>query len=181
MPISRLLRDRIEADAKAPHYWYVPKGQAVNTENWPRIADHLDALSAFQAIPWDEAQPKFAKALLRKGLIEPYKNPGQGFSAVARMQFPVWRLLGLAWINAQSGPEMTEVGRLFVQARGRAKRRDLLAMQLHRYQFYNPSLPAYFGAFRTFPILALYRLLAQAEWTLTWDEFALFGTRIRSF
>ena len=181
MAISRPLRHRVETDSKASDYWYVPKGQTVNSENWPRIADHLRILSGFQTVPWSDAQPNFAKALRDKGLIDPYKSHKKGFSAVPRMQFPVWRLLGLAWINTQNEPEITEVGRLFVDAKSEDHRRTLLTMQLHRYQFYNPSLPEYFAKFQTFPILTLYRLLAQVDWKITWGEFRLFGTRIRSF
>ncbi len=181
MAISRLIRHRVETDAKAPDYWYVPKGQAVNSENWHRIADHLQILSEFQTVPWSGAQPKFARALLNKGLIDPYKDHEESFSAVARMQFPVWSLLGLAWINTKNEPEITEVGSLFVGVKSASTRLHLLTMQLHRYQFYNPSLPEYFAKFQTFPILALYRLLTQVDWKITWDEFRLFGTRMRSF
>jgi hypothetical protein len=100
MGISRLLRKRIESDAKAADYWYVPKGQTVSADNWDRIAEHLRILAKFQTVPWQEAQPRYAKELLKRKLIEPYKHHGEGFSAVARMQLPVWRLLGLAQHSA---------------------------------------------------------------------------------
>ncbi len=181
MAISRRLAHRVEIDAKAPDFWYVPKGQAVNCANWSRIADHLRVLSKFQSVPWHAAQPRFARELFRRRLIKPYKGHRKGFSPVARMQFPVWRLLGLAWINTNNVPEVTEVGRLFMKARSQQKKQELLTMQLHRYQFYNPSLARHFSAFRTFPVLALYRLMSQVGWKITWDEFRLFGTRIRNF
>jgi hypothetical protein len=181
MGISRALRSRIERDAKAPEYWYVPKGQAVNVENWDRIAEHLRVLSEFHTTPWEEAQPRYAELLLKRNLIEPYKNQEQSFSAVARMQFPVWRLLGLAWVNTSRVPEVTEIGRRFIEAGSTDERRELLEMQLHRYQFYNPSIARHFADFRTFPVVALYRLLSHVDWKLNWDEFLLFGTRIRSF
>ena len=181
MAISRALSYRIERDAKASDYWYVPKGQAVNQENWPRIADHLRELKKFQSVPWRVAQPRFAQALLKRKLIAPYRKHGSGFSAVARMQFPVWRLLGLAWVNAANVPEITEIGKLFVAAKSQKDRQRLLTMQLHRHQFYNPSIASHFGGFKTFPVLTLYRLLSQSDWRLDWEEFKLFGTRLRSF
>jgi endonuclease NucS-like protein len=181
MGISRALRSRIERDAKAPDYWYVPHGQAVNAENWERIAEHLRVLPKFQTVPWEEAQPQYAKLLLKRNLIEPYKDHRDSFSAVARMQFPVWRLLGLAWVNASRVPEVTDVGHRFIDAKSTDRRRELLEMQLHRYQFYNPSIAPHFTDFRTFPVLSLYRLLSHADWKLDWDEFLLFGTRTRTF
>jgi hypothetical protein len=181
MAISRALRKRIESDAKASDYWYVPKGQTVSADNWERIAEHLRVLAEFQSVPWEEAQPLYAKDLVERQLIEPYKNHEEGFSAVARMQLPVWRLLGLAWLNAQRVPEVTDIGKRFIEARSVSERRELLAMQLHRYQFANPSNPPHFAHFRTFPVLALYRLLQHVDWRLGEDEFLLFGSRIRSF
>jgi len=184
LAIPPALALRVQTDAAAPDYWYIPKGQAVSTDNWPRIADQLAVLSNFQTVPWAEAQPKFAAELLARGLIEPLREHESGFSAVARMQFPVWRLLGLAWINKRGQrrePEITDVGRCFVELKTEAERRQLLTMQLHRYQFFNPSSAAHFSTFRTFPLIALYRLLSQTDWHLDWDEFKLFGTRIRDF
>ena len=180
MAISRILRSRIETDAKAPDYWYVPHGQSIRAENWDRIADHLKVLAEFQTVPWEEAQQFYVKRLLKQKLIEPYKNYAKGFSAVGRMQFPVWRLLGLAWVN-KGAPEITDVGRRFVESKSKDRRQALLEMQLHRYQFYNPSVGRHFINFRTFPILGLYRLLSGTDWQLTWEEFLLFGTRIRTF
>ena len=181
MAISKLLRNRIEHDAKAPDFWSVPKGQAVHPENWERIAAQLQVLTEFETVPWSRAQAKFAKALLDRDLIDPYQDHKRGFSAVARMQFPVWRLLGLAWINTKKEPEITEIGRQFVGAKSMSLRQRILASQLHRYQFYNPTLPHYFDSFRTFPVLALYRLLSHVDWHIDRDELTLFGTRIRSF
>jgi hypothetical protein len=181
MGISRSLRKRIETDAKASDYWYVPKGQTVSADNWDRIAEHLRVLAKFQTMPWEDAQRRYARELLRRKLIEPYKVHKTGFSPVARMQLPVWRLLGLAWLNTSHIPEITEVGREFVAARSTKQRRELLTMQLHRYQFANPSNPPHFANFRTFPVLALYRLLQHVDWWLSTVEFLLFGTRIRTF
>lgn len=97
------------------------------------------------------------------------------------MQFPVWRTLGLAWINQDGEPEVTEVGHAFVDAREASRRRELLARQLHRYQFHNPCFLRRFEAFRSFPVLALYRLLEQTEYRLDRTEMVLLGTRVRSF
>jgi hypothetical protein len=163
MGISRSLRKRIETDAKASDYWYVPKGQTVSADNWDRIAEHLRVLAKFQTMPWENAQRRYARELLRRKLIEPYKVHKTGFSPVARMQLPVWRLLGLAWLNTSHIPEITEVGREFVAARSTKQRRELLTMQLHRYQFANPSNPPHFANFRTFPVIALYRLLQHVD------------------
>jgi hypothetical protein len=178
--VSREIRDRIRSDAEAADYWYVPKGQAAGPENWPRIAKHLRVLSRYESVPWSIAQSRFARELRRRRLIDPYKSHGQSVSAVARMQFPVWRVLGFAWITAKGVPEVTEVGRRFMMARTEGERRRLVTMQLHRYQFYNPSLPRHFEGFRTFPVLALYRVLEQADLKMSWDEFLLwareFGT-----
>lgn len=181
MAASRALRRRIQTDAQSPDFWYVPKGQAVHPSNWPRIAEHLKVLADFQTVPWAEAQKDYARELRLRELIEPYKDHKDGFSAVARMQFPIWRLLGLAWINDDNAPEITEVGRRFVDSKSEADRRELLTMQLYRYQFCNPSVAPHFQGFRTFPLLALYRLLLNVEWTLSLQELRLFGSRIRSF
>jgi len=178
MPSSLALRRRIEQDAKSPDYWYVPKGEAVYSRNWGMIAKRLKVLHEVEAMPWREAQARLERELRRRKLIEPYL---EGFSAVARMQFPVWRLLGLAWINTNNEPETTAVGREFIEA-SNDRRRDLLLMQLHRFQFSNPSLGgSHFARFRAFPVLALYRLLSQTGWKLSETELKLFGTRIRSF
>jgi hypothetical protein len=147
MGISRSLRKRIESDAKASDYWYVPKAQTISAENWGRIAQHLRILAQFHTVPWEEAQPRYAQELLRRKLIVPYKDHKAGFSAVARMQLPVWRLLGLAWLNSQRVPEITDVGRRFITATTKEHRRELLTMQLHRYQFFNPSNPQHFASF----------------------------------
>lgn len=180
MAISRALRARIESDAKSADYWYVPHGQAISVENFERIAEHLRVLATFQTVPWDEAQPLYARELLKRNLIAPYKTTGK-FSAVARMQFPVWGLLGLAWVNTDGAPEVTELGKKFVATRPNKERQDLLEIQLSRYQFHNPSLSRHFRPFRTFPVIGLYRLLSHCNWRLSWDEFLLFGTRSRSF
>lgn len=181
MAASRALRRRIQRDAQSPDFWYVPKGQAVLPSNWPRIAEHLKVLAEFRAVPWAEAQQDYARELRLRELIEPYKDHKDGFSAVARMQFPIWRLLGLAWINDENEPEITAVGQRFVDLKSETDRRELLTMQLHRYQFSNPSVASHFQGFRTFPFLALYRLLFNVEWSLSLQELRLFGSRIRSF
>jgi hypothetical protein len=180
MGASRALRTRVEADARASDYWYVPKGKAASADNWPLIADFLRVLSKFRTVPWEEAQAKYVRALLGQKLIDPYKTYKEGFSAVGRMQLPVWRLLGLAWVNTANVPEVTEVGDLFIKSR-KQQRRELLTMQLHRYQFWNPSAARHFSDFKTFPVLAFYRLLQYTDFHLSWEEFTLFGTRIRSF
>jgi hypothetical protein len=181
MTISKALKKRIETDAQSPAFWYVPKGKSVASDNWPLMANFLRELEKFRKKPWDEAQALFAHALQRKRFIDPYhKDSASSFSAVARMQLPVWRLLGLAWINCDNIPEVTEVGRAFIAA-DQSGRRDLLTTQLHRFQFANPTHAPHFREFKTFPVLALYRLLQNADWHLDWQEFALFGTRIRSF
>lgn len=60
-------------------------------------------------------------------------------------------------------------------------RRQLLATQLHRYQFWNPSNDKHFKAFKIFPVIGLYRLLSECGYHLSIEEFALFGSRARSF
>ena len=181
MAVSRLLVARIRSDAESPDYWYVPKGKNVDSKNWQLIADQLRTLDEFRTVPWADAQALYVKTLLNRKLIEPYKDHKKGFSAIARMQLPVWRLLGLAWVNHKGVPEVTEVGKLFIAAKNDTARRSILILQLHRYQFWNPSSDLHFRAFKTFPVLVLYRLLLQTDWRLDWREFYLFGTRTRSF
>lgn len=180
MTISRALSTRLQKDAQAPSFWYVPKGKTVSEDNWELIAKHLRVLNEFRKTPWDEAQPKFVERLQQENLIDPYKEVQKGFSAVGRMQLPVWRLLGLAWVNEQNIPEVTQIGDRFVKANN-PKRRKILTMQLHRYQFSNPTTQKHFSDFATFPVLGLYRLLNECSGKLSWDEFRLFGTRVRSF
>ncbi len=118
--------------------------------------------------------------LQKKRLIDPYKKHGEQFSAIGRMQFPVWRLLGLAWINQNGVPEVTDVGRAFVKAQAKS-RKTLLSMQVHRYQFWNPTNAVHFKEFRTLPILSLYNLLLSINWHITREEFVLLGSRVKSF
>jgi len=94
MPISRSLSSRIESGARAPDFWYVPKGSTVNIGNWDLISARLQVLQGFQSVPWNEAQPLFRKELLKRKLIKPYKEEERESSAVARMQLPVWRRHG---------------------------------------------------------------------------------------
>ena len=181
MAASRALIARIQSDAASPDYWYVPKGKSIDSKNWPLIADHLRILDKFRTVPWSQAQPLYVAELLKEGFVDPYKDHKEGFSGVGRMQIPVWRILGLAWVNQKGVPEVTEVGKAFIAAKTEGVRRELLSTQVHRYQFWNPSSHAHFSSFQTFPMLGLYKLLQQTDWHLDWDEFHLFGTRTRSF
>lgn len=181
MGASRTLVNRIKSDAEAPDFWYVPKGKSVDAENWKLIAEQLAVLNKFKTVDWSDAQPLYVKELLKKKLIDPYKDHENDFSAVARMQLPVWRLLGLAWVNSKNVPEVTEVGERFIKSTDDASRRKLLTMQLHRYQFYNPSNDHHFSTFRTFPIVGLYRMLLDLGGRMNWPEFLIFGTRARTF
>ena len=95
------------------------------------------------------------------------------------MQLPVWRLLGLAWVNEEGVPEVTEVGRRFIRG-DTTDRKNLLSMQVHRYQFFNPSQARHFQEFNSFPILSLYKVLQNVEWRLDREEFMVFGSRVRS-
>ena len=96
------------------------------------------------------------------------------------MQFPVWRCLGLAWLNQRGVPEVTEVGRRFIG--GKVKnRRILLSMQVHRYQFWNPTIARHFSEFKTLPVLSLYKLLQNIGWYVTRAEFILLASRVRNF
>ena len=179
MALSRSLQARVESDAKSPAFLYVPKGRSVDRNNWKAIADSLKVLDKYRRVPWKEAQPDFVRDLRRRRLIEPYKSYRSGFSAVGRMQFPVWRLLGLAWLNQKKEPEVTEVGKEFMVRRTEA-RRELLSMQIHRYQFWNPTNSRHFAEFKTVPILALYKLLSYTDWYIDRCEFILLGSRIRN-
>jgi Endonuclease NucS len=181
MVASKALIGRVKNDAEETDFWYVPKGKSVDSKNWPLIAEQLKLLNKYRTMDWHDAQPKYVEDLLKNKLIEPYKDQKEGFSAVARMQLPVWRLLGLAWVNEKNVPEVTDVGRAFIDAKSDKIRQELLAIQLHRYQFWNPSNHPHFSAFRIFPIIGLYRMLTECNYHLTWEEFSLFGTRTRSF
>ncbi len=178
MAWSRALQSRVKTDAESPAFLYVPKGKAVRPENWDSFAEFLKLLDKYRKIPWKDAQPRFVKDLQKKRLIKPYKNYTTGFSAVGRMQFPVWRFLGLAWINESRIPEVTEIGRKFVKD-GTKNRRSILSMQVHRYQFSNPTCAAHFAEFRTIPILSLYKLLSYTNWYISREEFLLLGSRVR--
>ena len=178
MAISRALQSRIKADADSPAFLYVPKGKSVSEQNWPLIASLLEALDKFRAVPWATAQARFVKEIRKKKLIDPYRSEKEEFSAVGRMQLPVWGLLGLAWVNEAGVPEVTDIGRRFIRG-NTADRRKLLSMQVHRYQFYNPSHSRHFQEFKTFPVLSLYKVLQNVQWYLDREEFILFGSRIR--
>jgi RecB family endonuclease NucS len=170
----------MEHDAKSADFWYVPKGQKIAPENWPRIAAHLKILKKYEDVPWEDAQKKYAQDLQDAKLIDPYTKDKKAFdfSAVARMQIPIWHLLGFAWLN-DGVPELTEVGRTFVRAK--RDRRRIITTQLLRYQAFNPCLAQHFNPSRTFPVLAFMRLLSQVEWSLDSTEFQLFASRVRSF
>ena len=170
MAISRTLQSRIKSDAESPAFLYVPKGKSVSEQNWALIANLLKALDKFRAVPWAKAQARFVKEIRKKKLIAPYRSDKDEISAVGRMQLPVWRLLGLAWVNEAGVPEVTDVGRRFILG-NTADRRKLLSMQIHRYQFYNPTHAPHFQEFRTFPILSLYKVLQNVQWYLDREEF----------
>ena len=180
MARSRALESRIKADAESPAFLYVPKGKSVSEENWPLIAELLGILDGYRKTPWRDAQPAFVEEIAARNLIRPYRNHADGISAVGRMQFPVWRSLGLAWINEHGVPEVTEVGRRFVRGRT-ADRRKLLSMQVHRYQFWNPTIAAHFGKFETIPVLSLYKVLQNVGWHVSREEFVLLASRVRNF
>lgn len=179
MVVSRTLQKRIKDDAASPAFLSVPKGKAVSEDNWQLIADMLRVLDEYRKMPWSEAQPLFVRRLLDEELIEPYKDHKKGFSGVGRMQLPVWRLLGLAWVNEGNIPEVTEVGRKFIDAKSKV-RRALLSMQAHRYQFYNPTNSKHFNEFNTFPLLSLYKVLQNTNWRMSKQEFLLFGSRVKN-
>ncbi len=180
MARSRVLEYRIKSDAESPAFLYVPKGKSVSEENWSLIAELLDILDGYRKIPWRDAQPAFVEEIAARNLIQPCRNHEDGISAVGRMQFPVWRSLGLAWINERRVPEVTEVGRRFVRGHT-ADRRKLLSMQIHRYQFWNPTIAAHFAEFETLPLLSLYKVLQNVGWYVSREEFVLLASRVRNF
>lgn len=177
---SKLLKDRIVSDAKAADFWQVPKGKSVERDNWELIAFQLEALNKFRTVEWNEGQGLFVAELKKRKLIEPYKTVTEGFSAVGRMQLPVWRQLGLAWINDKNVPEVTEVGNAFIKMNA-SDRQTLLAIQLHRYQYWNPTNAAHFSNFKTFPVISLYRILLECGDRVSREELKLFCTRARTF
>ena len=179
MARSRALESRIKSDAESPAFLYVPKGKSVSQENWSLIAQLLKILDGHRRTSWTDAQSAFVEKIAARKLIRPYKSYESGFSAIGRMQFPVWRLLGLAWINNDGVPEVTEIGRTFLRS-GTKKRQNLLSMQVHRYQFWNPALPKHFKEFRTFPVLSFYKVLQNIGWYASREEFLLFVSRVRS-
>ena len=176
---SRALESRIKSDAESPAFFYIPKGKSVSEENWPLVARLLEVLDRYRKMSWKDAQSAFVEEIAAEGLIQPYKDHANGFSAVGRMQFPVWRLLGLAWINKKGEPEVTEIGRKFVRSNTIA-RRNLLSMQVHRYQFWNPASAAHFSEFRTFPVLSFYKVAQNVGWYVSREEFLLLVSRVRN-
>ncbi len=179
MAISRALQTRIRSDADSPAFLYVPKGKSVSEQNWPLFASLLKILDKYRTVPWATAQARFVREIRKKKLIEPYKSDKDEISAVGRMQFPVWRLLGLAWVNQKGEPEVTDIGRRFIRG-STADRSRLLSMQVHRYQFYNPTHAKHFQEFNVFPILSAYKVLQNVQWHLDREEIILFGSRIRN-
>ena len=179
MTLSRALQTRVKTDADSPAFLYVPKGKAVIADNWDLIAEFLKVLDRYRKTPWTEAQPRFVADLTKKNLIDPYKSQAGGYSAVGRMQFPVWKCLGLAWINERRVPEVTEIGRKFIAGKA-MDRRKLLSMQVHRYQFWNPTIAPHFSEFQTLPLLSLYKLLQNIDWYVSREEFVLLASRVRN-
>ena len=57
----------------------------------------------------------------------------------------------------------------------------LLSMQVHRYQFWNPTIAPHFSEFKTLPVLSLYKLLQNVGWYVTREEFILLASRVRNF
>ncbi|WP_017931447.1 endonuclease NucS domain-containing protein [Robiginitomaculum antarcticum] len=173
------LQKRITESAKDPTFIYVPKGKTINPENFNVISQQLRILDEFWKTPWDLAQELFVDRLIEEKLIDPYKDNSESFSAVARMQIPVWKLLGFAWVNKENIPEVTPVGRAFFKA-SLKKQKEIVKVQTLRYQDGNPSLDRKFHSNRGFPVNEILKLLVLADWKLSREEFIYFGSKVSS-
>ena len=173
------IQEAVIAHGRNPAYFYVPKGKALKPENFETIASMLRELDKFDDVTWDLAQPSLANRFQELELIKPYKdnrNSLREFSAIVRMQIPVWKMLGLAWVNDDNVPEVTGVGRKFYGSK--PKQREILAAkQLARYQDGNPSLDRKFQGTAKFPHEVYLRLLSLLKWKITNDEYMLFACR----
>lgn len=160
-------------------YWYIPKG--LSTADLTGLRRKLEVLSSFEGKSWRPNQSAYIAALNAHGLSKASAgSKASGGAAMARMIKQVFGLLGVAWVDGKDLVELTDAGRQFLSS---ADYERVVAQQIARYQFSNPSLGAAEGkGIQINPLAFLGEVLRTLpDRTITKTEYTLFVAKAKSF
>lgn len=174
----RFIRDYL-AD---PSHWFVPKGRKVGIENVSLFRNETSILqNEYHNSTWNPAaQEAFARTMEREGFYQPQIGSPSNYSFRAREEKAVLALLGLAWIDNANQLRVTSVGRSLIESDEPV---DILAFQVLKWQFWNPSIRDWAGFFRKIqvsPHLSILKVLQRIQgYSISKDEFCLFLAKLR--
>lgn len=164
-------------------HWFVPKGRKVGAENISIFKSETAILKhKYDGGMWDlSTQESFARIMEEKGFYQPQIGAPGNYSFRAREEKAVLVFLGLVWVDSDNHIHVTSVGKELMESN---KPIDILAFQVLKWQFWNPSVRDWAGSFRRIqvgPHLSLLKILRRIQGhSISKDEFCLFLAKLRN-
>ena len=160
-------------------YWYVPKARSLSRDNVLFLKQVIEVLiDEFSTVKWDpDQQNRLLDILEGRGLVNPYIEEGMANpndrAALARIIIVVLKHLGLAWVRDGASVVITDAG---LDLATTEDVDTVITTQIAKIQYPNPTLHhTYRDLFHgLFPHVFLLQVLAQTDYRLSDDEFAIF-------
>lgn len=156
-------------------YWYVPKGLSVTADS---ILPRLRVLKEFEHEgTWRDCQSAYIERLNDEGVSDAESDWPEGGAPLARMLKQVLNPLGLVWVDEDESIDFTPAGNALLDVDDVD---DLLANQVLRYQFWNPTIQArHHQAIRLHPVPFMVRLMQTLGTDISSLEYRLFVARAK--
>ncbi len=176
-PFSDVFENFLKEYSCCTTYWYVPKARTLNDDNVATIKKIIMLVfEEFLGQKWNhETQDALLKALVSRGILEPYKT-GSSLSdrtALLRIWKKLFETLGLLWIYQDKEILITDAG---LEVLINNNPRPIIEKQVAKYQYPNPTMTSSYNSYfkGILPHLFLLQVLRECDDYLTVDEYEIF-------